>query len=105
MTTTEPATPATDEPAKPATDEPAKAAPLPDTPEAKLVAKARAAFDVGDFKLARVHAEGASRSGDPTVRSAADDILARTRLDPVQLALFGGCLALLLGITYWFVLR
>ena len=100
MTTTEPVKPVAAEAAKPAPEPP-----LPDTPDGKLVARARAAFDVGDFKLARAHAQGASRSEDPAVRRAADDILARTRLDPVQLALFGGCLALLLGIAYWFVLR
>ncbi|MCC7540332.1 MAG: hypothetical protein IT379_29215 [Deltaproteobacteria bacterium] len=78
---------------------------LPDTPEAALVSRAKAAFEAGDFRRAREHARGALASSDDAVRRAAEDVLARTRLDPVQAGLFLACLALFVGITYWFVLR
>lgn len=85
---------------------PADPAPaLPDTAEADLVRKARVAFAAGDFRRARELASGAAGAADAVVRDAAAELLGRTRLDPVQVGIFAVCLALFLGIAYWFVLR
>jgi hypothetical protein len=54
--------------------------------------KAHRAFERGDFAEARKLASGMKSSDDPAVRSAADQILSRTSLDPLIVGITAACL-------------
>lgn len=71
----------------------------------KELARARAIFDAGDYVLLREVAGPLARSDDPAVRSAAEALLRKTEIDPVAKWVGLATLALLLAITWWWVIR
>jgi len=79
---------------------------LPEPTDAqKELARARAIFDAGDYLLLREVATPLTKSDDPEVRRAAEDLLRNVEIDPVAKWIGLATLALLLFVTYWWVIR
>jgi hypothetical protein len=105
-----------DKPARPVTAESAQAeqaeveakpevAPLPGegTPEGELLRDAARAFEAGDYAMVRKRAAELN-SAPEDVRQAAQELAARTAIDPVQIVIVVACAAVLAAIVYVWVL-
>lgn len=68
------------------------------------LAEADAAFEVGDYRRVRELCRDLTGADDPTVRQRADDLMRRTGIDPVQVAVVLGCLAFFVAVIYLFIL-
>lgn len=81
--------------------------PLPGagTPEGERLADAHHAFEVGDYARVRAVCGPLREARLEAVARAARDLDARTRVDPVQVAVLCACLLFFLGIAYVYVIR
>lgn len=92
---------------KGAAAEPNAAAPPPGagTPEGEQLALATRAFELGDYARVRQLCNGLREARQDDVARAARELDARTRVDPVQIAVLCACLAFFLWIAYVYVIR
>jgi hypothetical protein len=90
----------------PAADAPIVPAELPGagTPEGAALREASAAFEAGDYARTRALTRPLLEATDARVADAARDLARRVAVDPVQIAFLIGCLLVLLGIAYVYVL-
>lgn len=75
------------------------------TPEGEKLREANAAFEAGNYALVRTLTEPLAKSSDPKVASAANDLVRRVSVDPVQLAFLIACAFALAAITWTYVGR
>ncbi|MFW5875255.1 MAG: hypothetical protein ACOCXM_00830 [Myxococcota bacterium] len=68
------------------------------------LAAADAAFEAGDYRRVRALCRDLTDADDPTVQQRAGELMRRTGVDPVQVAVVVGCLVFFAAIVYLFVL-
>jgi hypothetical protein len=73
------------------------------TPEGEKLRQAHGAFEVGDYRRVRQLCDEL-QGGPEQVARAAAELRKRTEVDPVQLGVLAGCLAIFLIIVYVYVL-
>lgn len=73
------------------------------TPDGETLRAAWIAFEVGDYREARVLATRVARSEDRGVAAAAEDVLRRTGVDQVQIAFLVACALAILTIAWIYV--
>jgi hypothetical protein len=89
-----------EEESPPADERPLFARTYPRTPEVDALL---AAFERGNYARIREEAPAlASRSDDPEVKRAADDLFRRIQPDPVSTTLLGVAALLLVFFVYWY---
>lgn len=98
---------ATDKPSE-ATDKPSgpRSAVLPEpelpgqgTTDGELLRRARGLYELGDYAAMRTVLTPLTRAKDPAVADAANALLRRIQVDPVQLGFLAGCLAAIVAIA------
>lgn len=75
------------------------------TPEGEALRRARDLFFVGDHAEMRRVLLPLTKSSDPAIADAAERLMRRIAVDPVQIGFLVGCLFAILGIAYAYLGR
>lgn len=74
-----------------------------DSPEARRLAEAQVAFEVGDYKTARAIAGELVGHSHPNIADGARDLLRRTDVDPAQMIFLAACACALIGVAFYYL--